>query len=83
MARNKAGADGLPTTELGARARAAVEDLASRPEIEAFEELLAISQVVGVCMGESARLLAANSSWSQVADISGTTKQAAWSRWRG
>jgi len=26
--------------------------------------------------------LAANGSWSQVADLSGTTKQAAWSRWR-
>ena len=37
---------------------------------------------VGQCLGEAARALAANGSWSQVADLSGTTKQAAWSRWR-
>ena len=49
---------------------------------EAFQALLTLSQLVGECLGQSARSLAAASSWSEVAGYSGTTKQAAWSRWR-
>ena len=44
--------------------------------------LVALSGLVGTSLGESARLVAERGSWSQVAQISGTTKQAAWSRWR-
>ena len=68
--------------ELAARAADALRALATRTEPEAFQALLALSQLVGECLGQSARSLAAASSWSQVADYSGTTKQAAWSRWR-
>ena len=69
--------------ELADQARSALEELALRPELDAFQELLALSQLAGECVGESARALAANSSWAQVGDVSGTTKQAAWSRWSG
>lgn len=69
--------------ELAAVARGALRALAARPEPQAFQELLTLSEVVGECVGESARLLAEHGSWSQVADATGTTKQAAWSRWRG
>jgi len=69
--------------ELAEQAQAAIRALAVRPELEAFHELLGLSQLVGESVGESARSLAAHSSWSQVAEVSGTTKQAAWSRWSG
>jgi predicted choloylglycine hydrolase len=69
--------------ELAGQARAALQALAARPEVEAFQELLALSAIAGECVGESARLLAGAGSWSQVAEATGTTKQAAWSRWRG
>ena len=67
--------------ELAESARQALRALATRPELEAFHELLDLSTVVGECLGESARLLASHGSWSQVAEATGTTKQAAWSRW--
>ncbi|MCZ3389430.1 MAG: hypothetical protein LH645_10020 [Actinomycetia bacterium] len=60
----------------------ALRDLASRPDRRAFEELLRASDEVGRCLGLSARTLAGSGSWTQVADVAGTTKQAAWSRWR-
>ncbi|MCJ7630414.1 MAG: hypothetical protein MUO50_18725 [Longimicrobiales bacterium] len=69
--------------QLTKQAREATQALARRPDVEAFHALLGLSQLVGESLGESARLLAANSSWSQVAEVSGTTKQAAWSRWNG
>lgn len=59
-----------------------LRELASRPDRAAFEELLRVSEELGLCMGVSARTLAEHGSWSQVADVAGTTKQAAWSRWR-
>jgi hypothetical protein len=37
---------------------------------------------VGERVGDAARMLAASDSWSQVAQVSGTSKQAAWERWR-
>jgi hypothetical protein len=60
----------------------ALRELAGRPDRRAFEELLRVSDEVGQCLGQSARTLAEAGSWSQVADAAGTTKQAAWSRWR-
>ena len=69
--------------ELAEQARDALRALACRSELEAFQELLDLSRLAGECLGESARTLAAHSSWSQVAGVAGTTKQAAWSRWRG
>lgn len=60
----------------------ALRELAGRPDRQAFEELLRVSDEVGQCLGRSARTLAESGSWSQVADVAGTTKQAAWSRWR-
>ena len=74
---------GLPTPELALLARAATSELARRSEPEAFSELLDIQQHLGVSLGDAARTLAAHGSWSSVAELSGTTKQAAWSRWSG
>ena len=71
----------LSTTELIVQAQDAIQALVGRPEIEAFNALLTLSEVLGEAIGESARLLAAHSSWSHVGEASGTTKQAAWSRW--
>jgi hypothetical protein len=68
--------------ELAEQAREALRTLATRPELEAFQELLGLSQFVGECVGESARSLASHASWSHVAEATGTTKQAAWERWR-
>ena len=65
--------------ELAEQARAALGALARRTDLAAFQELLGLSEYVG----ESARNLAENGSWSQVAEATGTTKQAVWSRWRG
>ena len=72
-----------PVAELAEQARAALSALATRPELAAFQELLGLSEFVGECVGECARSLAEHGSWSQVAQATGTTKQAAWSRWRG
>jgi len=69
--------------ELAEQARDALRALARRPDLEAFQELLGLSALVGECVGESARSVAGHGSWSQVAGATGTTKQAAWSRWRG
>jgi hypothetical protein len=74
--------DQLSAAELGELARQALTALAHRGTQEAFAELLSMNAHVGQCLGDAARTLAANGSWSQVADLSGTTKQAAWSRWR-
>jgi len=60
----------------------ALRELAGRPDRRAFEELLRASEELGLCLGRSARTVAESGSWSQVADVAGTTKQAAWSRWR-
>lgn len=75
--------DGTPVAELAEQACAALQALAARPDVAAFQELLLLSAIAGECVGESARLLAGAGSWSQVAEATGTTKQAAWSRWRG
>jgi hypothetical protein len=71
----------LQPDELAARAEDAVVALARSGNPEAFAHLLHLGQVVGESLGEAARLLAANGSWSGVAGIAGTTRQAAWERW--
>ena len=69
-------------TELAEHARQALGQLAMRSDLEAFHALLDLSQFTSQCVGESARSLASHGSWSEVAEATGTTKQAAWSRWR-
>jgi hypothetical protein len=83
MTLTPAGSENASVAELAAQARQALRALAARPQVEAFQELLALSEIVGDCVGESARSLAVHGSWSQVGEATGTTKQAAWSRWRG
>lgn len=61
--------------------RTRVAALAASTDPAAFRELLALSEQLGLAIGESARNLAASGSWSRVAEQAGTTKQAAWSRW--
>jgi hypothetical protein len=60
----------------------AMHSLAGRADPDAFAQLLRLSQLAGECLGMSARELARHQSWSGVADMAGTTRQAAWSRWR-
>ena len=72
----------LADLELAALANDAVTELSRRGSPESFKLLVELSAQVGASLGEAARQLAATGSWSQVADITGTTKQAAWSRWR-
>ena len=74
--------DGLAEAELAALIRRVTDELCARATRESFAELLAIVGYVGERLGDSARLLAAANSWSQVAEISGTSRQAAWERWR-
>jgi hypothetical protein len=71
----------LNTPELEDLLQATLLELSTRAEPAAFEALLRASSSIGISLGESARLLAAGGSWSQVAQLSGTTKQAAWARW--
>ena len=73
----------LDDEQLAAVARRAVDELAARGTTTSFKLLVDLSAHVGASVGESARQVAASGSWSQVADITGTTKQAAWSRWSG
>ena len=68
--------------ELAELAAAALRALAQRADPDAFAHLLQLTQVVGECMATAARTLADERSWSGVADIAGTTRQAAWARWR-
>jgi predicted choloylglycine hydrolase len=67
--------------ELANAARAAITGLARSDDPEAFAHLLRLSQQIGECLGASARHLASGRSWSGVADLAGTTRQAAWARW--
>ncbi len=75
--------DAASTPELAAMVRDAIAALATRPDPAAFSELLGLTHVIGVALGESARALAETSSWAQVGDVAGTSRQAAWERWRG
>ena len=75
--------ESLTVAQLAEQARTALGALATRSDLAAFQELLGLSQYVGECVGESARSLAEHGSWAQVAEVTGTSKQAVWSRWRG
>ena len=68
-------------TDIAAEARTLLDALASRTNPIAFETLLGLSHYLGECLGTSARTLAEAQSWSSVAGLAGTTKQAAWARW--
>lgn len=68
--------------ELTTIARDAVRELAGSEDPAAFPALLGLSEEVGIGLGLAARTLAQAASWSDVATYAGTTKQAAWSRWR-
>lgn len=74
--------DSLDDGALGDLIRAAVGELSRRGTTDSFRLLIELSGQVGAAVGESARQVAERGSWSQVAEVSGTTKQAAWSRWR-
>lgn len=67
---------------VAADVRALLDELATDPDPAAFQELIALSDHLGRALGASARLLAEAGSWTQVATVAGTSKQAAWSRWR-
>lgn len=69
--------------EMAALIHRITDELSSRGTSESFAEMLKVVAYVGARVGDSARQLAASNSWSQVAQVSGTSKQAAWERWRG
>ncbi len=73
--------DQISSNDLGALARDAMSILAVRGDQEAFSQLLTMSAHAGQCLGEGARRLASAESWTQVADLTGVTRQAVWSRW--
>ena len=74
--------DQLSSNDLGVLARNAMSILALRGDQEAFSQLLTMNPHAGQCLGEAARHLASTASWTQVADLTGVSKQAVWSRWR-
>lgn len=74
--------DRLTEGELAALSCRIVDELSARGTRDAFAELLHLVGYVGQRVGDSARSLAASNSWSQVAEVSGTSRQAAWERWR-
>jgi hypothetical protein len=69
-------------TELADLAEASIRLLAQSDDPAAFGHLLELTRLVGESLGVAARTLAHDSSWSQVANIAGTSRQAAWERWR-
>jgi len=73
--------DGAPGPALEAQAREAILQLAEQPDPEAFQALLRLSALAGESLGVSARSIAGNGSWAKVAEVAGTTRQAAWARW--
>ena len=77
----KSNEQGADVDEMAGRARDAINALAESTDPAAFTHLLDLSQHVGESLGLSARKLAAAQSWAEVADYSGTSRQAAWARW--
>jgi predicted choloylglycine hydrolase len=73
--------DRATPAELAELAEAAVAALARSGDAEAFGHLLQLTRVAGESLGTAARTLADRSSWSGVADVAGTSRQAAWERW--
>jgi hypothetical protein len=74
--------DGLTEAELGALICRITDELSGRGTRDGFAELLRIVAYAGQRVGDAARLVAESDSWSQVGEISGTSRQAAWERWR-
>jgi hypothetical protein len=74
-------AAGSEVIELERLAADAVNRLAEHADPAAFQALLRLSAQVGECLGVNARTIAANGSWAKVAEVAGTSRQAAWSRW--
>ena len=74
--------DGLTEGELAALICRVTDELSGRGTREGFSEMLRIVAYVGQRVGDAARRVAESNSWSQVAEISGTSRQAAWERWR-
>ncbi len=68
-------------SELADVAEASMRLLAQSDEPAAFAYLVELARLAGECLGVAARTLAHESSWSQVGNIAGTTRQAAWERW--
>jgi hypothetical protein len=68
--------------ELAALVRRVISELARRPDSAVFAELLSLQEALGRALGDTARTLADHGSWARVADVAGTTRQAAWHRWR-
>ncbi len=68
--------------QLESAAMEVVRQLAASGDPEAFQALLRLSGTVGESLGISARNVAAASSWTAVAGAAGTSRQAAWSRWK-
>jgi hypothetical protein len=81
MARTDSELDALAVEELDDRVRTALSALGRRSDPAAFAVLLGLSQATGEAIGSAARTLAEGGSWARVADVAGTTRQAAWSRW--
>lgn len=74
--------DGLTEAQLGALICRVTDELTGRGTHDGFAELLRVVAYAGQRVGDAARLVAQSDSWSQVAEISGTSRQAAWERWR-
>ena len=74
--------DGLTEAELAALICRTTDELSGRGTREGFAELLRIVAHVGQQVGNAARLVAESDSWSQDGEISGTSRQSAWERWR-
>jgi hypothetical protein len=72
----------MSESELAVLIYRVTDELSGRGTTEAFAEMLKVVAHVGTRVGDAARQLAAANSWSQVAEVSGTSKQAAWERWR-
>ena len=72
----------LSEGEMAALIYRIADELSTRGTRDAFAELLHVLPYIGERVGDAARILAASDSWSQVAQVSGTSKQAAWERWR-
>ena len=72
----------LAAAESDELAELALRILAERGEPAAFTHLLRMTAVAGECVGIAARSTAATSSWAGVGELAGTTRQAAWERWR-
>ena len=67
--------------ELVDLAEQSIHLLAQSEDPAAFGYLLQLTRLTGESLGLAARTLAHESSWSQVATIAGTSRQAAWERW--